>query len=225
MPIVNIINKVEGNILKEQSVKLEKYLIDRKKYMCGTYLMEKIEYIFCDLFDAYTMKIAYDKRNKFILESFTLGLKICIGNYELLLENNINHNDLHDGNFGFTKGGVFKFIDFGMANLVTNIDKVKYKKIITEYNKNFFDEEKNELLIIKKYILFRELRYLKNMYYFEDESSQLEEFYEDKHYSPIKQILESLKKNEYKLGSYKKFANHRIDVVKIKKIMDAISDS
>ena len=148
--------------------------MDRNNYLCGTYLMEKVEYIFCDIFDAYKMKMVYEKKNKFILENFVLALKICIGNYELLLENNINHNDLHDGNFGFTKSGSFKFIDFGMANMIKNIDKKKYNKIINDYYKKYFDDENNEELIIKKYILFRELKYFRDMYYFDDDYSYLE---------------------------------------------------
>ena len=86
------INNIEKKILIKHNKKLGNYLTDRYDYLCGTYLMEKVEYIFCDLFDAYKMKIAHDKKNKFILENFALSLKICIGNYELLLENDINHH-------------------------------------------------------------------------------------------------------------------------------------
>jgi hypothetical protein len=62
------------------------------------------------------------------------------------------------------------------------------------------------------------------MYYFEDNYYQLDDLYEDKNYSPVKQILDSLKEDEYKFGSYKKYSTQKINVVKIKKILDSISD-
>ena len=213
------INDKEKEILRGQHIKLNEYLKGRHnkyKYICGTYLMDKVEYIFCDLFDAYAMYIAYEQKNKFILENFVLALKICIGNFELLLEKNINHNDLHDGNFGFTANGNFRLIDFGMTTIIDYNNK-KYKKI------TLFEENKEDA--IRKYLLLRELKYLRDMYYFEEESCDLEEFYEDKNYSPIKQVIDKLKKEEYKFGSYKKYVNQKIDVSKIKKIIMSISDA
>lgn len=216
------LNNLEKNILMTENEKIGGYLCDRNQYICGTYTMNKVEYIFCDLFDPEKMKEMYENKakNKIILENFSLALKICIGNMELLMENDINHNDLHDGNFGFTKEGKFNFIDFGLSMLISDISESRYKNIINEYSMKYFDEDINEHLIIKKYLLLRELRYLKNMYYFDDDSVQLEELYNDNKYSPIKTTLELLKKDEYKFGYYKKFLNQKIDIIKVKRILE-----
>ena len=49
------------------------------------------------------------------------------------------------------------------------------------------------------------------MYYFDDDYYQMDDLYEDEKYSPIKQILEGLKKDEYKLGTYKKYTTQKIN--------------
>jgi hypothetical protein len=161
-------------------------------------------------------------KNKIILDNFALALKICIGNLELLMENNINHNDVHDGNFGFTKEGRFRFIDFGMTTLLSHINDSKYKEIVDDYNKDFYDDKNDKNLIIKKHLLFRELRYLKNMYYFDDDSTRLDFLYEDIKYSPIKHTLNLLKEDEYNFGSHKKYLSQKIDINKLKKMLDSI---
>jgi serine/threonine protein kinase len=80
--------------------------------------MENVDYIFCDVFEPYKMREVYEQKNKLILDSFVLSLRMCIGAIELLIENGIHHNDVHDGNMGFTKEGSFKLIDFGFAKEV-----------------------------------------------------------------------------------------------------------
>ena len=77
--------------------------------------------------------------------------------------------------------------------------------------------------MIKKYLLYRELHYLREMYYYED-MEYLEELYDNDKYSPIKNTMEALKNNNYKFGNHKKYLNQKIEIGKIINILNKINE-
>ena len=217
------LDKTEKDILINENEKIGRYLNNKYNYICGNYMMENVEYIFCDVFDPYKMSEVYEQNNKLILENFVLSLRMCIGAIELLIDHGIHHNDVHDGNMGFTKEGNFKLIDFGLA-IILDEDIEKYKKNIKQKKKyNFLEMEEDEKLMVKKYLLYRELNYLREMYYYED-MEYLEDLYNNDKYSPVKNTMEALKNNNYKFGNHKKYLNQKIEIVKIMNILNKINE-
>jgi hypothetical protein len=216
--------KLSPKIYKKINI-YEVYDNNNKKYVCCTYLMDKVEYIFYNFFEQEKMEYIYkqQRQNKKLLDYFMLAIQILIGNIEYLLEEGFVHNDEHDGNFGFNKDGSFKFIDFGKAFFVKNMNKTLYKKIIKEYKLKYEEEKYNEELIIKKYLLRRELKYFREMYYYNDDDDiNLDKLYEDKRYSPVKTVIDLLDENEYEFGSYIKYRNKKLNVNECKGLLDKI---
>jgi hypothetical protein len=221
------LDKEERGVLIKEHEKIGDYLNDKNNYICGNYMMETVDYIFCDVFEPYKMSQIYKQKNKMVLENFVLGLRMCIGAIELLIDHDIHHNDVHDGNMGFTKEGNFKFIDFGLVIIINNIERykniMKRKKEYKFLNNGVNNEVADEVVMVKKYLLYRELRYLRDMYYYEDKE-YLEEIYDDNKYSPVKNTLEGLKANIYVFGNHKKYLNQKVEIKKVANILNRMNE-
>ena len=221
------LDKEERRVLIKEHDKIGDYLNDKNNYICGNYMMETVDYIFCDVFEPYKMSQIYKQKNKMVLENFVLGLRMCIGAIELLIDHDIHHNDVHDGNMGFTKEGNFKFIDFGLVLIINNIERykniMKKKKEYKFLNNGVNNEVADEVVMVKKYLLYRELRYLRDMYYYEDKE-YLEEIYDDNKYSPVKNTLEGLKANIYVFGNHKKYLNQKVEIKKVANILNRMNE-
>jgi hypothetical protein len=170
------------------------------------------------------MEKIYEKKEnplmKKIINIYLLAIKIYIGSLEILLDTNICHNDAHDGNFGFNKQGELKFIDFGMAIILTELSDEQKKKILYEEKiKYCIESEESDNNIIKNYYLLNDLRYFRNMFYLEEDLSDL---YEEDKISPIKNTIEKLKKGEYKFGTFKEYGKKKIDINNLLKYLENI---
>lgn len=188
------------------------YLYIQNNKLYSYFGMDRIRYVFYQLFDIDKMYKCYKTKNKIVLNEFIKALQIYIGSLEKLILNGILHNDSHDGNFCFNSGGNICFIDFGEVKLINKINN------IIDNNTNIINYKllTPELNYLYCKFLDDELDYFLDMYYFYEDYSEGEEdkyrkFYLSK-YSPIRSIHKSLENNQYKFGYHIKYVNDKIDI-------------
>lgn len=188
------------------------YLYIHNNKLYSYFGMDRIRYVFYQLFDIDKMYKCYKMKNKIVLNEFIKALQIYVGSLEKLILNGILHNDSHDGNFCFKSNGNICFIDFGEVKLIKKINNI----IDNETNIINYDLLTPEMNYLYCKYLDDELDYFLDMYYFyedytEDEEDKYRKFYLSK-YSPIRAIHKALESNQYKFGHHIKYVNEKIDI-------------
>ncbi len=188
------------------------YLFIRNNKLYSFFGMDRIRYVFYQLFDINKIYRCYKTKHKDILFQFVKALQIYIGALEKLILNGILHNDSHDGNFCFNSTGNICFIDFGEVKLIDKISNIIDNNTNT-INYTLLTPELNYLYC---HYLDNELDYFLDMYYFDTDYSDFDKdryriLYLSK-YSPIRAVHKSLQNNQYKFGFHLKYVTETIDI-------------
>lgn len=195
------------------------YLYIRNNKLYSYFGMDRIRYVFYQLFDIDKMYKCFKIKKTTVLNEFVNALCIYIGSLEKMILNGVLHNDSHDGNFCFNSNGKICFIDFGEVKLIQKENNI----INNETNVIDIELLTPELNSLYCKYLDDELDYFLDMYYFyedytENDKDKYRKFYLSK-YSPIRKIHKLLKNNQYRFGYHIKYINEMID---IKLILDNI---
>ena len=188
------------------------YLYIRNNILYSYFGMDRVRYVFYQLFDIDKMYKCFKMKNTIVLNEFVKALYIYMGSLEKMILNGILHNDSHDGNFCFNSNGNICFIDFGEVKLIQKENNI-INNDTNVINVELLTPELNSLYC--KY-LDDELDYFLDMYYFyddytEDEEDKYRKFYLSE-YSPIRKIHKLLENNQYKFGYHIKYINEIIDI-------------
>jgi hypothetical protein len=188
------------------------YLYINNNKLYSYFGMDRIRYVFYQLFDIDSMYKCYKTKNIIVLNQFVKALHIYIGSLEKMILNGILHNDSHDGNFCFNSNGKICFIDFGEVKLIQK------KNNIINSETNVIDSELLTPEINSLYCKYleNELDYFLDMYYFyedytEEDSDKYRKFYLSE-YSPVRKIHKLLEKNQYRFGYHIKYISKMIDI-------------
>jgi uncharacterized protein YozE (UPF0346 family) len=141
------------------------YLYIRNNILYSYFGMDRVRYVFYQLFDIDKMYKCFKMKNTIVLNEFVKALYIYMGSLEKMILNGILHNDSHDGNFCFNSNGTICFIDFGEVKLIQKKNDIINNET-NVINVELLTPELNSLYC--KY-LDDELDYLLNMYYFDQD--------------------------------------------------------